>query len=626
MSFIAVAAGVGIAAGAANAISGWKKKKAAKAANAQARQEMEAAKEKYMNLDTSNPYLNMENTMEDLTVNQQAADFAATKSAQSEANILNNMNKAAGGSGVAALAQALANQQQIGAQKASVSIADQEAMNQKAERAQASKIQNLEREGEIQSRNLKQKQAQVGLDMASIDVSNTAGQMMAADQQMAAGITSMGTSVGNLASGLGMRKKNSSLKMRSPFKGGVLSAGTWDPKYYQEAMNAQNRAQGNTLGALSYIAEDITGGLMQQKEAEKTRIESYENMLQGNVDKIAEGAGGLGKEYYNIAFDQASVLQEQYMEAVRNNDKKKQAEIKLQLQGLSTSVGTLKEGLNLVSEMQNNEQGKSDLSAGMTEQEKMILATCTDPNNLVYQNGEFVWKNPEYDPNVENSKEFFDQDDFSGSLKEIDRAGMKSYIEYEENFTNAGSDFINGVEGASAFEEDRIKSKNLDFITEDNISSMMHDDYRGTGTQNTFAKQIGSYLEQVDYANLGLDPAQFDKTGEGIVDANDFMDEEDRDKLYRAITDRSHPLYDFNTSQAILADYLTMNQKKRFYGDSDPNRKPIPGETMDEFLNDGGIMGMYSNARTGVYFNKETNMWQQKSNVNLEDVLEEGLN
>ena len=348
MSFIAVAAGVGIAAGAANAISGWKKKKAAKAANAKARQEMEAAKEKYMNLDTSNPYLNMENTMEDLTVNQQAADFAKTASQQSEANILNNMNKAAGGSGVAALAQALANQQQIGAQKASVSIAEQEAMNQKAERAQASKIQNLEREGEIQSRNLKQKQAQVGLDMASMDVTNTASQMMAADQQIAQGITSMGTSVGNLASGLGMRKKNSSLKMRSPFKGSALSAGSWDPKYYQQAMTAQSKAQGNALGALSYIAEDITGGLMQQKEAEKTRIEGYENMLQSNVDKIAEGAGGLGKEYYNIAFDQASVLQEQYMEAVRNNDKKKQAEIKLQLQGLSTSVGTLKEGLNLV--------------------------------------------------------------------------------------------------------------------------------------------------------------------------------------------------------------------------------------------------------------------------------------
>ena len=393
--------------------------------------------------------------------------------------------------------------------------------------------------------------------------------------------------------------------MRSPFKGSALSAGSWDPKYYQQAMTAQSKAQGNALGALSYIAEDITGGLMQQKEAEKTRIEGYENMLQSNVDKIAEGAGGLGKEYYNIAFDQASVLQEQYMEAVRNNDKKKQAEIKLQLQGLSTSVGTLKEGLNLVSEMQNNEQGKSDLSAGMTEQEKMILATCTDPKNLVYQNGEFVWKNPEYDPNIENSKEFFTQDDFSGSLKEIDRAGMKSYIEYEEEFTNAGSNFINGVEGASRFEEDRIRSKNLDFITEDYISSMMHDDYIVTGTQNTFAKQIGSYLEQVDYANLGLDPAQFDKTGEGIVDANDFINEEDRDKLYRAITDRSHPLYDFNTSQAILADYLTMHQKKRFYGNSNPDLTPQIGETMDEFISRGGIMGMHTGPGSNLVYDKD---------------------
>ena len=408
--------------------------------------------------------------------------------------------------------------------------------------------------------------------------------------------------------------------MRSPFKGSALSAGSWDPKYYQQAMTAQSKAQGNALGALSYIAEDITGGLMQQKEAEKTRIEGYENMLQSNVDKIAEGAGGLGKEYYNIAFDQASVLQEQYMEAVRNNDKKKQAEIKLQLQGLSTSVGTLKEGLNLVSEMQNNEQGKSDLSAGMTEQEKMILATCTDPKNLVYQNGEFVWKNPEYDPNIENSKEFFTQDDFSGSLKEIDRAGMKSYIEYEEEFTNAGSNFINGVEGASRFEEDRIRSKNLDFITEDYISSMMHDDYRGTGTQNTFAKQIGSYLEQVDYANLGLDPAQFDKTGEGIVDANDFINEEDRDKLYRAITDRSHPLYDFNTSQAILADYLTMHQKKRFYGNSNPDLTPQIGETMDEFISRGGIMGMHTGPGSNLVYDKDAG-FRQRQGASVDDIL-----
>ena len=108
MSFIAVAAGVTAAVGVANGISGWKDKKAAKAKNAAAKKKMEAAKDKYMNLDTSNPYLNMENTMEDLTVNQQAADFAKTASQQSEANILNNMNKAAGGSGVAALAQALA--------------------------------------------------------------------------------------------------------------------------------------------------------------------------------------------------------------------------------------------------------------------------------------------------------------------------------------------------------------------------------------------------------------------------------------------------------------------------------------------------------------------------------------
>ena len=225
MSFIAVAAGVTAAVGVANGISGWKDKKAAKAKNAAAKKKMEAAKDKYMNLDTSNPYLNMENTMEDLTVNQQAADFAKTASQQSEANILNNMNKAAGGSGVAALAQALANQQQIGAQKASQSIADQEAMNQKAERAETSRLQGLEREGEIQSRNLKRDQAATELKFASADVQSTAQQMSDADAKMWGGVNQIGTAVGQFAGGMPMKKNNSSLKMKSPLMSVSLNTG-----------------------------------------------------------------------------------------------------------------------------------------------------------------------------------------------------------------------------------------------------------------------------------------------------------------------------------------------------------------------------------------------------------------
>ena len=84
----------------------------------------------YSNLDTSNPYLNLENTMEALTVNQQQAQFEAQQFQQSQANIMANLQGAAGGSGVAALAQTLANQGQIAAQQSAASIGAQEAANQ----------------------------------------------------------------------------------------------------------------------------------------------------------------------------------------------------------------------------------------------------------------------------------------------------------------------------------------------------------------------------------------------------------------------------------------------------------------------------------------------------------------
>ena len=76
-----------------------------------AQQEYNRRKRQYEDLDTSNVYANMENTMEDLTVNQQAAQFQAEQEQQGLSNIMGQMQGAAGGSGIAALAQSLAGQQ-----------------------------------------------------------------------------------------------------------------------------------------------------------------------------------------------------------------------------------------------------------------------------------------------------------------------------------------------------------------------------------------------------------------------------------------------------------------------------------------------------------------------------------
>lgn len=122
-------------------------------------EEMKAA---YEGLDTSNiyadvtnPYLGMENTMEDLTVNTQQAEFQARQGAQARADILGRFRETAGGSGIAALAQSLANQQTQQTAQIAASIGAQEAANQRAAAMQAGRIQQLERAGELQAQQIR---------------------------------------------------------------------------------------------------------------------------------------------------------------------------------------------------------------------------------------------------------------------------------------------------------------------------------------------------------------------------------------------------------------------------------------------------------------------------------------
>ena len=117
-----------------------------------AAQEMERRKAAYEGADTSNVYRNMENTMEDLTVNTQAAEFQAQQQQAGLSNIMDNMSGAAGGSGIASLAQSMANQQNQNLQIASADIGRQEQANQMAERQQAGRLQMYEAKGELISR------------------------------------------------------------------------------------------------------------------------------------------------------------------------------------------------------------------------------------------------------------------------------------------------------------------------------------------------------------------------------------------------------------------------------------------------------------------------------------------
>ena len=106
-----------------------------------------------------NPYENLENVYEDAQVNLKQAEFEKEQSQQSMANIMQSMQGSAGGSGVAGLAQVLANQGVKQAQQASVSIGAQEQANQQRMIAESGKLAEQKVLGE-QKRDLMEREGE----------------------------------------------------------------------------------------------------------------------------------------------------------------------------------------------------------------------------------------------------------------------------------------------------------------------------------------------------------------------------------------------------------------------------------------------------------------------------------
>jgi len=183
----------------------------------EAKAEYDKMRKSYEGLDTSNiyadvknQYTGMENVYEDLTVNQQQAQFQAQQGAQQRANIMQGLRGSAGSSGIAGLAQSLANQGQRQAQQASASIGQQEAQNQRIRQGEAGRLQTMERQGEsqaeatrlggqAQSRSLDwQKQSTLfGMSQQRLAGANKA--ISSANQAMWSGIGKIGGAIGGAA-------------------------------------------------------------------------------------------------------------------------------------------------------------------------------------------------------------------------------------------------------------------------------------------------------------------------------------------------------------------------------------------------------------------------------------------
>ncbi len=148
---------------------------------------LDKQKAEYKSMKFTNPFANMENTFEDLTVNQQQAQFQAQQGSQQRANIMQNMKGAAGSSGIAGLAQALANQGSLQTQQISASIGQQESRNQVAAAKGAAAIQTYDRQGQqwVQQAEMDRQATLLGMQMGQTTGANLAQQQAQANQMNA---------------------------------------------------------------------------------------------------------------------------------------------------------------------------------------------------------------------------------------------------------------------------------------------------------------------------------------------------------------------------------------------------------------------------------------------------------
>jgi len=212
-----------------------------------------------------NRYAGMENTMEDLTVNQQQAQFQKEMAAQQQADTLSQLGGAAGGSGIAGLAQAMAGAQSQQRQAASASIGQQESANQMAAAQAGMSIQQMEASG---ASAVDMAKAQGGMQTQLAQAQGAQAAMQLGSQAELA--QAQGLQQGQIARGQGAMDAQ---KIR-----------------LQGAADSRDLQIGMQQAELSYLA-----GLKEAAEANKDADTAgkSDRRLKKNINKIGQSASGL---------------------------------------------------------------------------------------------------------------------------------------------------------------------------------------------------------------------------------------------------------------------------------------------------------------------------------------------
>ena len=207
---------------------------------------LEEQKDRYRQFEFKNPYANMQNVFEDMTVDMRAADFQRQQGEQQRANILQALRGAAGTSGIASLAQSMAMQGQLQSQQIAANIAQQERQNAIMAAKMAGQIDMTERGGAamVQSAEMGRQSTLLGIEYGGMAGANAGVQAAYANQMSGFGMqanmlsSQVGASAQMIGAGIGALsdrrlKKNINKIGESPNGINIYSFEFKNPKHGQ---------------------------------------------------------------------------------------------------------------------------------------------------------------------------------------------------------------------------------------------------------------------------------------------------------------------------------------------------------------------------------------------------------
>jgi len=199
--------------------------------------------------DLTNPYenLSMENVMEDLKVNTKQAEFQAQQGAQQRADALGQLRGAAGSSGIAGLAQSMANQGQLQTQQISAQIGQQEAMNQ---RLRAQGAQDVLRRQQVKMAGQGAVDMAIAQGAGAADMAMRGGEARLQEMEMSRQATLLGIQMGQTTGA------NTALQQAYANQ---MSAGANQANLYGQQAAAQYGMAGQALGAIGGMAGALGG-------------------------------------------------------------------------------------------------------------------------------------------------------------------------------------------------------------------------------------------------------------------------------------------------------------------------------------------------------------------------------